>query len=57
MLLEVNEGATGLVFVTCKEPSNLKGLLVAGKDLKDAMDQVPQAISDLETARLQDTAS
>lgn len=50
MTLEITEGKSGLVFVTCKQDGP-KGLLVAGTDLKDVLLQVPQALKDLEDAK------
>lgn len=50
MTLEITEGKSGLVFITCKQDGP-KGLLVAGTDLKDALSQVPQALKNLEDAK------
>jgi len=50
MTLEITEGKSGLVFVTCKQDGP-KGLLVAGTDLQDALSQVPQALKDIEDAK------
>lgn len=50
MTLEITEGKSGLVFVTCKQDGP-KGLLVAGTDLQDALSQVPQALKNLEAAK------